>query len=133
MELLKQQPPLSESMVGTELHGLRVITVEDDADLRSLWRVKYDHFEIDGIILDPHEAMQLPVEEWRNADLLVTDWSMGDYTGKDIIQRALECNPTINCHVLTAMPNPYGLPVGVKVWLKPIPIEIIIQEAIRDN
>lgn len=114
------------------MDSLFVIAVEDQADLRSLWRVKFDFFDIHGLVLDPEEAMGLTADRWRESDILITDWSMGDISGKDVVERALNCNPTIRCHVLTAMPNPHGLPVGTRVWLKPIPIEIIIQEARHD-
>lgn len=113
------------------MDSLYVVAVEDQDDLRSLWRVKFDFFGIPGMILDPEEAISLEADKWKETDLLITDWSMGEISGKEVIERALECNPTIRCHVLTAMPNPVGLPTGVKVWLKPIPVEIIIQEALR--
>lgn len=115
------------------MHRLHVIAVEDQEDLRSLWKIKFEFYGIPGKVLTPEEALRLPADEWKRADILITDWMLGGLTGSDIIKRALENNPTIKCHVLTALPYVDGLPIGTMFWIKPIPIETIIQEARRDN
>lgn len=109
-----------------------VIAVEDSPDLRLLWEVKFEHYGVPGLILTPEEALVLKPKDWKKADILVTDWMMGEYTGADIIMAALEYNPSIRCHVLTALPWVDNLPIGVMLWIKPIPIDTILQEA-RQN
>lgn len=116
-------------MAGTKLRDAHVIIVDDDPDLRTIWALILLHEKVSHQVLSPTDAFNIPTSDWKRATLVVTDWLMGDISGKEVIEHALQHNPTVRCHVLTALVDVRDVPVGVQMWLKPTMISTIIQEA----
>lgn len=112
-----------------------VIIIEDDPDLRTLWTLILEFNGVSSQVISPGEVYTLPTADWKRATIVVTDWIMGDISGADVLKHAMQQNPTVKCHVLTAMINlqDEDIPVGVQLWLKPTMISTIIQEARHDE
>lgn len=116
-------------MVGIN-RGL-IIAVEDDNDLRTLWKIKLEQSGVNSLVLDTNEALQLPPYRWKQADVLITDWMLGSVTGADIIEVARQHHPDIDCHILTAVGETIKdqKPERAQVWYKPLSIDAIIRES----
>lgn len=108
-----------------------VIVVEDDAELRTLWTLILEYNGVSNQVLSPEHIYTIPTADWKRATIVITDWMMGETSGADVLEHAVRHNPTVRCHVLTAMLNlrEVDIPVGVQLWLKPTMISTIIQEA----
>lgn len=112
-----------------------VIVVDDDEDLRTLWTVTLAFNGVSNQVISPEDVYRIPKSDWRRATIVVTDWVLGDISGADVLRYALKQNPTVKCHVLTAMIEltDEDIPVGVQLWLKPTMISTIIQETQHDE
>lgn len=113
----------------------RVVLVEDDDDIRTLLDVTFSMTdEFDATVITQGVAVRWS-REWKDVDVLVTDWMMPDFGGTDVIAVARRYHPSLPCLVLTARAGDRSsftdLPDDVTLCPKPLGVDELF-EAIRN-
>jgi signal transduction histidine kinase/ActR/RegA family two-component response regulator len=82
-------PPATTTTTRSSLHGLRILAVDDEADIRTMVRTLLEQHGADVMaVASPQEALDA-VSGWK-PDLLVSDIGMPGPDGYDLIRRLRE-------------------------------------------
>lgn len=125
----------SQRTVGARAGGdsplLTVLVVEDDQDLKAVYRARFDEWNLPVRVLEASDGVEaLLMLERNRPDILLTDLRMSPMDGFELLRRVREY-PEFNSTtivVVTALSEAEigargGVPKGVVVYPKPVPFE----------
>lgn len=109
-----------------DISGLKVVVVEDSADLAQLWSIVFQRAGISALFFATGEEALSLIRQGYAPDILMTDYRLPDMTGAVLIETARQfCQAKF---LMVTGERDCQAPEGVSILIKPVGMQLLIDK-----